>query len=296
MQLAGELAKMNLASLIRLVRNGELTGKICLTQGVNSAYIFVENGQPIHVEADTGSGREALLELFLWQNGSFSYIECPVGGTPRSLSPDEPLERLLKEGSSYQEALRYLEQLRISSRTFFQSADTNTDDFFLAKMDGKTPLGVLVQSLGLTRSQYILKLQSLVASGRALVVEPPRESDKIELPEWVRSRLRQDNPDVSQAIVDLVIWADRMKCWLYQTDVDLQRVIATLDPTAIIEESQPEPTFEQELPQQLASQTNYQVQSAAYENEMAGGQAGAAAQPGEAMPNRPQPRPPSYDF
>lgn len=296
MQLAGELAKMNLASLIRLVRNGELTGKICLTQGVNSAFIFVENGQPIHVEADTGSGREALLELFLWQNGSFSYIECPVAGTPRSLSPDEPLERLLKEGSSYQEALRYLEQLRISSRTVFQSADKNADDFFLARMDGKTPLGVLVQSLGLTRSQYILKLQSLVASGRALVVEPPRESDKIELPEWVRSRLRQDNPDVSQAIVDLVIWADRIKCWLYQTDVDLQRVIASLDPNAVMEEAPPEQVYEQQEQPQVSAQANYQMQAGAYENEIAGGQTGAATQSAEAVPNRPQPRPPSYDF
>jgi hypothetical protein len=37
----------------------------------------------------------------------------------------------------------------------------------------------------------------------------------------VEARLKQDNPDISKAIVDMVIWADRVKCWLYQADSDL---------------------------------------------------------------------------
>jgi hypothetical protein len=231
MQLAGELAKMNLASLIRLVRNGELTGKVCLNQGVNTAFIFFETGQPIHVETDYGTGREALLELFLWQSGTFSYIECPVGGMPCSLSADEPLEKLLKEGLAYQEALRYLEQLRVSSRTIFRANDASSDDPLLAKMDGKTTLGDIVQSLGLSRSEYVLGLKQLVATGKALVVEAPVNGQGIQLPDWVVSRLKQDNEDVSQSIVQLVIWADRIKCWLYQADVDLKRVIVALDNT-----------------------------------------------------------------
>lgn len=230
MQLAGELSKMNLASLIRLVRNSELTGKVCLTHGVNTAFIFFQSGQPIHVESDHGTGKEALLELFTWQSGTFSYIECLLEDIPESLSSEESLEKLLKEGVAYQEALRYLEQLRINSRTIFRVVGTLDDDVFLAKMDGRTPLGEIVQGLALSRSDYVQRLQQIVSTGKALVVEAPLEAEAgIKLPDWVISRLKQDNADVSQAIVDLVIWADRIKCWLFQADVDLQKLISQID-------------------------------------------------------------------
>lgn len=50
----------------------------------------------------------------------------------------------------------------------------------------------------------------------------------LNLPDWVIARLKQDNPDVGAAIVDMVIWVDRVKCWLYQTDFDLAAVISDL--------------------------------------------------------------------
>lgn len=307
MQLAGELAKMNLASLIRLVRNGELTGKVCLTQGVNTAFIFFETGQPIHVEADYGTGREALLELFLWQSGTFSYIECPVSEVPCSLSSDEPLERLLKEGLAYQEALRYLEQLRVSSRTVFQANDASSQDSLLAKMDGKTTLGDIVQSLGLSRPEYVLRLKQLVATGKALVVEVPATGEKIHLPDWVVSRLKQDNPDVSQSIVQLVIWADRIKCWLYQADVDLQRVINALDNPETLSANQSyeetsaeffhpqESALDQEIASNLSSyesQSGASAQIADTDKPAAASAPSPAGEPG----SRAKPSPPSYEF
>ena len=280
MQLAGELSKMNLASLIRLVRNGELTGKVCLTQGATTAFLYFSEGQPIHVEADYGTGKDALFELFLWQSGTFSYIECQVDEVPVSIPQDEPLEKLLKEGLSYQDALRYLEHLRVNSRTVFKSTDELSDDLILSKMDGLTPLGDIVQSLSLARSEYVLRLQQLVASGKALVVEitPQRKSD-IQLPDWVISRLKQDNADVSKAIVDLVIWADRIKCWLYQADVDLQRIIDGLSTPAGAETL--EPSEESFVPQDLSS--------AAVLTEL-------DQNPNQSQAAKPMPRPPGYEF
>lgn len=229
MQLAGELAKMNLASLLRLVRNSELSGKIALTQGVATAFIYFQTGRPFHVEAEYATGKDALMELFLWQSGVFSYIECDVSELPCSLDTDEPLEKVLKEGVAYQEAVRYLEQLRINARTVFRSNDSVSDDSFLLIMDGKTALSELVQVLGFSRSEYVVRLKQLVASGRAVVVEETASKERINLPDWVISRLKQDNADVSQAIVQMVIWADRIKCWMYQADVDMQRVITALE-------------------------------------------------------------------
>lgn len=281
MQLAGELSKMNLASLIRLVRNGELTGKICLTQGATTAFLYFANGQPVHVEADYGTGKEALLELFLWQSGTFSYIECTVDEVPHSIPADEPLEKLLKEGLSYQGALRYLEHLRVNSRTVFKSTDEFSDDPLLSRMDGRTALGDIVQVLSLSRSEYIVRLQQLVSTGKALVVElPPQRASEIRLPDWVISRLKQDNADVSKAIVDLVIWADRIKCWLYQADVDLQRIIDSISVEAVTAVSD-EAEAESFVPDDLGT--------AAVLTEMEQAQ-------GTAQPSKPVPRPPGYEF
>lgn len=262
MQLAGELAKMNLASLIRLVRNGELTGKVCLSQGVNTAFIYFDNGHPIHAESDSGSGRESLLELFLWQSGTFSYIESAVDEIKASLNSDEPLERLLKEGMAYQESLRYLEQLRIGPESIFRRTENKADSALLSMMDGQTPLKEIISALGMTRSEYTIELKDLIASGKALVVEAPAvQNPGLDLPDWVISRLKQDNPDISKAIIDLIIWSDRVKCWLYQADVDLQRVIGTLEGEGEEKSRQNPYEVRQDLPPPSAGSQNGEDQA-----------------------------------
>ncbi len=50
----------------------------------------------------------------------------------------------------------------------------------------------------------------------------------INLPDWVMARLKQDNSDISKAITDMVIWADRLKIWIYQADADLENILARL--------------------------------------------------------------------
>lgn len=232
MQLAGELAKINLPSLIQMVRNGELTGKICLTRGVNTAFVFVEKGRIKHVESDVADGREALLDLFLWTTGTFSYIDCAVESAPQTISLEEPADKILKEGAAYAEAKRYLDQLRIGPSTILkatgkQSAKPNA---LLDLLDGRRTIDDVTESLGYTRFDTVRLLQEIVVEGRALVVEEPGgRNEQIVLPEWVISRLKQDNADVSQSIVQMVIWVDRIKCWMYQADADLDRLVGTLE-------------------------------------------------------------------
>ncbi len=260
MQLAGELSKMNLASLIRLVRNGELTGKICIAQGVNSAFIFFENGQPIHVESDRGIGRRALLELFAWQTGTFSYVECDVSEQAHSMASDEPLEKLLKEGLAFQDSLRYLEQLRVNARTIFRQSRSEKSDAFLSCFDGTNSLADVVRILSLSRSEYVPLLHKALVDGKLVVSETAQKAGEIKLPDWVILRLKQENLDVSQAIVDLVVWADRVKCWLYQADVDMHRIITKFDEGE--EQNEPE-TREDNSNSQDYTQAAYEAEEAA---------------------------------
>lgn len=234
MQLAGELSKISLPSLIQLSRNGELTGKLCLTHGVDTAFIFVEQGRIIHAETDGAQGVEALVDLFVWTTGTFSFIEEEVRQAPRSLA-DEPIEKIVREGVAYADHKKFLDQMRISSRTVLRaiaSASHVANDPILSRLDGVTPLGQIVPTLNLSKRAYTASLRKILASGLAVVVEPPATgSDKIELPDWVVSRLKQDNPNLSEAIVEMVIWVDRIKCWMYQADADLERLVSQLKTT-----------------------------------------------------------------
>lgn len=230
MQLAGELTKISLPSLIQLLRNGELTGKVCLTHGANTAFLYVDGGRIVHAETDTEQGRAALLELFLWTQGTFSFVEAEAVSMPHTVAPEEPIDKLVREGLNYLEKKKYLEQLRINGRTVLaRSTERYFDNAVYQQLDGRTPLGDICAALGFRRWDYVHAVHEIISRGLANVVEVRPSEDSIKLPSWVISRLKQDNPDLTQAIVEMVIWVDRVKCWMYQADADLDRIVDQLE-------------------------------------------------------------------
>ena len=252
MQLNGDLAKVSLTNLLQLVRNGELTGKITLLQGAKTATIFVEDGNVAHVDADGFTGREALFELFLWISGSFLFVEGELGAIPRSLSiqnPEDSFERLMREGINYLDQKKYLEQLRITGDTILSGTERIKELVAAAagnprvgaalamvqpvidRLDGQKTLSIALADLPYSRRAYVQAVSILLAEGLAVVVEKPmpQEGETIDLPPWVLARLQQDNANLSQAIVDMVIWVDRVKCWMYQADSDFAKMLEHLN-------------------------------------------------------------------
>lgn len=276
MQLTGELAKVKLPNLLQLVKNGELTGKIAMLQGAKSATIYVERGNIVHVETDTGSGREALMDLFLWLTGSFSFMEHDLLDLTRSLNPlgnpDDAFDKLLRDGIAYLEQKKYLDQMRITGQTVLKPTEhahttmaallqsgiaasaspINWAQPILERLDGVKTLAEALADVSLSRRAYAQGVYAVISEGLAVVVEPSAQTagEQIILPEWVLARLRQDNTDVSQSIVDLVIWVDRVKCWMYQVDADFSRIIEQLDSSGIRE--LPDDDFFRDLTQELA--------------------------------------------
>ena len=242
MQLTGELAKVSLANLIQLVRNGELSGKIALAQGTRTAAIYVDRGAIIHCEADATRGREALMDLFLWVNGSFSFAEEPLGLITRTINPylpDESTDRLLREGLAFLEQKKYLDQLRIGGQTILKPTDSakfappqllELVQPILERIDGRRTIAEALADANISRFQYVQSVCACLMEGLAVVVEAPIKPDdeKIVLPPWVMARLKQDQADISQAIVDMVIWVDRVKCWMFQADADFGRIVNKL--------------------------------------------------------------------
>jgi len=249
MQLTGDLSKVSLPNLLQLVRNGELTGKIAMLQGAKTATLYVDRGDVIHAELDMISGREALMELFLWISGSFSFFEEDMTDVPHSLNPsknmDDALERLVRDGLSYLEQKKYLDQLQVTGQTIlapleiaFQPQTWNSPERqmiypfaepILMRIDGRKTLAEAVAEANLTRRSFVIGVYILITEGLAVVRERDLDADetgeRVNLPPWVVARLKQDNPDLSQSIVDMVIWVDRVKCWMYQVDADFIRIL-----------------------------------------------------------------------
>lgn len=242
MQLTGELSKVSLPNLLQLVRNGALTGKFSLLQGAKTATVLIEDGSIVHAEADALLGTEALLDLFLWLSGTFSFIEIEsVEDHERSIfpeKPDEATDKLIRDGQHYVEQKRFLDQLRISGQSVLspvkdarsQKMNESTRQL-LGSFDGRQPLSAVLARLTLTRRQQIQSLATLLSEGICVVVEPqePESMEQTHLPDWVVARLRQDNPDIAQAIVDMVVWTDRVKCWMFQADADFERIKTLLE-------------------------------------------------------------------
>lgn len=242
MQLTGELSKVSLPNLIQLVRNGELTGKVSFLNGAKTAIIYFDRGAVIHVESEGHVGKDALMELFLWVNGSFSFVEDPLANVTRTVNPflpEESVERLLRDGIAYVEQKKFLDQLRISGQTILRPTDQiqrasknllMIASPILEKINGQISLSEALSNSTLSRREYVQAAFACISEGLAVVVEAPLPATQkqIDLPPWVIARLQQDNADISQAIVDLVIWVDRVKCWMYQADVDFGRIVTEL--------------------------------------------------------------------
>ncbi|MDZ4837713.1 MAG: DUF4388 domain-containing protein [Candidatus Melainabacteria bacterium] len=236
MQLSGELSKVNLANLLQLVKTGGLTGKLTFSQGARLATIFILDGIPIHAETEGEEGVEGLMELFLWTSGAFSFNEEALDGILVSIDDDDPdqsFERLLKDGMSYQEAKHYLDAFNITPKSILKPTGTAVSFAKqvlsmpgLERLDGKSTLAEALADLHLSKREYVRTVSSWMMDGIADVAEPVllEDMDHVDLPAWVVSRLKQDNPDISQAIVDMVIWVDRVKCWMFQVDVDFYKI------------------------------------------------------------------------
>lgn len=243
MQLSGELSKVNLANLLQLVKTGGLTGKITFSQGAKLATVFILDGIPVHAETEGEDGVEGLMELFLWASGAFSFNEETVDGVPLSIDgddPDQSFERLLKDGMSYQEAKNYLDAYDITPKSILKPTGANVSFAKqilsmpgVERLDGKSTLQEVLADMHLSKREYVHTVSSWMIDGLATRAEPLllEDMDRVDLPAWVVSRLKQDNPDISQAIVDMVIWVDRVKCWMFQVDVDFYKIRKQIEQT-----------------------------------------------------------------
>lgn len=237
MQLSGELAKVSFPNLLQLVKSGGLTGRVSLSQGARTAMILVSGGLPVHAETEGITGREAVYELFMWKSGTFAFSEESLPVLQESIffqQPDETFDRLIKTGLNYLEDQEFLDNLGVNFASVLVSKvasgnyqETEKLHPGLGRLDGVRTVADALAGLPLSRRELVHSVSSWLAEGFAEPVNKivAMRENQVLLPDWVVARLKQDNSELSKAIVDMVIWVDRVKCWMYQADADLESII-----------------------------------------------------------------------
>jgi len=263
MQLSGDLTKVSVPNLLQLVRTGALTGIISFNNDMNVATVLVENGYPCHAEAEGQQGLEAMLELFLWNAGTFAFNEEDANYI--SICTDFELtkctlEYILKEGSRYVESKKFLEDIGVSIHSILKPiAKTKAiHPPEMSLLDGKKTLQEALGPLNLSKSMFVTTVADWItdelaepislgatktetkapvhkASDSALNQEAGdfKDGETIRLPPWVVARLRQENGNISKAIENMVVWTDRAKIWLYQLEGDFGKIRSVLDKDSV---------------------------------------------------------------
>lgn len=231
MQLSGEIAKIDLPNLLQLVKTGGFTGKITLVQGVKHAIVLVRDGLPVHAELEGDSGTDVLLEIFLWSQGTFAYNEEEVEESKRTIPKESAgfnLSDFIKDGILYKKQKALLDELNVQPSTVLKRTGTGLSaakimegSDYINHLDGKRTLKEALSEENLSHREYVRAVAQWLENGLAEFAEPPvSQGENINLPTWVVARLLQDNVDITQSIIDMVIWVDRVKCWMYQADAE----------------------------------------------------------------------------
>ena len=264
MQLSGDLAKVNLPNLLQLVKTGGFTGKLSLVQGVKHASIMVLDGVPAHVELEGERGLDALLELFLWSSGTFAFSEEKVEENKRNIDSKENgfnLDEVIKDGMLYAKQKKLLDEMNIQPSTILKqtgggvsAAKMIIGSKHLNLLDGKKSLKEALASEKLSRREYVRVVSQWIEDGLAEFSQSQAdETSQINLPTWVVARLKQDNSDLTKSIIDMVIWVDRVKCWMYQADAEFyetRKQLAIISDALNPEEEEEEDSVEEKTSDQ----------------------------------------------
>jgi hypothetical protein len=169
--LGGDLARVPLADVLRLLMSGRQTGRLDLSDGVSSGAVYVESGNVTHAVSGPLIGESAVFSLMAWQEGNFSFF--PNQSAPEA-SISTPSDQLLEEGSRvaarWAEIMRVLPGLdavlRLSPAGSADAVSLEPLEWqVLAQVDGVRDVAEIAEALGRAEFDVATVLVRLVKSG-----------------------------------------------------------------------------------------------------------------------------------
>lgn len=77
-QFAGNINKVGLAEVLRLLTGTKQTGQLVLKQGPDDGAIAMDQGILVHAETGPDNGMPAIFQIILWRDARFEFVEAPL--------------------------------------------------------------------------------------------------------------------------------------------------------------------------------------------------------------------------
>jgi len=179
--LSGELSEFDLPSLLQTIAMSKKTGRLSIRHRTDSVDIFLEDGIPVDARAADLKGDEVIIEVLLWENGTFTFYP---DDRPTERTVSRRLDAMLMEGVTlidYNQYLTTKSGLKMESYLSRKFPDLEESDFelqladalpinlqsqkeFYNKIDDATTLLDILRSKPMTKAQWLPILFNLVTS------------------------------------------------------------------------------------------------------------------------------------
>lgn len=174
----GDLSLVEISRLLQSVLLARMTGRLDIDHGSTHAKIFFVDGEPQFADVGGIAGDEGILDVLTWREGKYKF-EPRMRVTERNVG--QPIETLVIQGVQLVDKVNFIKNVgllpdSVLIRKHQQLATTDLDNLsardqtvdaalmrrFYQAIDDKTAIKVMVESLRLSRSQWVPIVASLL--------------------------------------------------------------------------------------------------------------------------------------
>jgi hypothetical protein len=179
--LEGTLKNIQVANLLQSVSMGSMTGRLQITAKNDIATVIFSAGKAVHATLRGAEGHEAILQLFGWDDGEFSFFEETVTA-PTTITRN--LTGLMMAGTTYLDHFRFLQNKGLTNECFpVRLKELSTIEELTAALKGsadcdlamqasiyscinnRSSWGEIVRNRSELKSEWVLALFNLVSCG-----------------------------------------------------------------------------------------------------------------------------------
>ena len=175
--LQGNLEQLSLPEILKLLIQGKKTGRLSLTNDLDSGDIFMFEGHIVHIAAGIEYDETALFELISWPKGRFLF-------EPGVQSPDNTVttetEILLRETEKRAQEMQEIRRVIPNENAVFRLSPSGSSDAVslqpqewqvLAHINGARDASEIAELLELEKLEVLKVLARLDAGGLLAVTE-----------------------------------------------------------------------------------------------------------------------------
>ncbi|MGQ9845333.1 MAG: DUF4388 domain-containing protein [Caldisericia bacterium] len=169
MEFKGDLGVIGINDIIQALSSMGKTGKLeIVISKKGKGELFFKNGKLIHAHSIDNVGKEALIEIISWKEGSFRFIENIILPPP---SIDDDTSKMILEAITIQDEFKTKEELlnyipEINSDVKLENLVLDKDEWrIVMSFDGSKKCYDIMEELGSEKIKFINIIEELYKKG-----------------------------------------------------------------------------------------------------------------------------------